>query len=342
MKKTGIAKKGFHVGIDIGTRVVKAIEISLENNIQRLTKFRLQEIDQPHTQTSATKALKALVEALNPATRDVNISVSAPSAIVRFIKMPRMKEDEIKKSVKFEAEKYIPFNINEVFIDAAVIKDEADEKQKEVQVILAAVKKTALESKLEMLKESGVNPIVVDIDSFACFNAFLNSLKEVDKSRSIALLNIGYTQTNVVISMGETPFFTRDVQIGTKDVAKTISAALQADENQAEKMIFDPQNKDPKEILEAAKQALNTLSDELRLSFGYYENQRARSIDEIYISGGLARLAGISEYIGENFGIKTVIWDPFSKFEISPEVNLKTLESAKSQLAVSVGLAIRG
>ncbi|OGW75005.1 MAG: hypothetical protein A2Z72_00585 [Omnitrophica bacterium RBG_13_46_9] len=337
--KKGTEKKVSRVGLDIGTRLIKALEVSSEGSTHRLIKFRFSEVAFPLTPENTARAIRSLLEELNPSVKEVNISFSAPAAIVRFVNMPTMTQDDLRNSLRFEAEKYIPYNINEVIIDASILENISETKQ-QMRVLLAAAKRDAVDSRLAMLKDIGYSVPLIDIDSFACFNAFCNASENIDLSKSVVLINIGYTQVNVLISIGNIPYFTRDIQISGKDIARAISKELQIEEKEADKFIFDPKGKSA-EVLEVAKPVLSNLVDELRLSFGYYENQYGKSINEIYISGGVARMDGILDYLEENLGIRPMPWNPFSKFEISPEIDTKSLEAVRAQFAVCAGLTIR-
>jgi len=339
MKGRRAKKKESRVGLDVGTRLIKALEVSSENGTQTLEKLHFSEIDLPATPANTAKALKECFEVFQPATKDVNISLSAPSAIVRFINMPAMTEADLKNSLRFEAEKYIPFNINEVFIDASILERNVEEKS-QIRVLLAAAKKEAVNSRLDVLKALGLSVSAIDIDGFACFNAFCNSREALDDSKSTALLNIGYTQTNVIISKGKSPYFTRDIQVGARAIAESISKNLGIQEKEADKLIFNPGDK-AAGVTEASKAVLNNLIEELRLSFGYYENQYGKGIGEIYICGGVARLGGIFAYFEESFGIKPMPWNPFSKFKINPDLDAKLLGEINPQFGVAAGLAIR-
>ena len=339
MKEKDAKRKEIRIGLDIGARLIKALELVQEGDRQKLAKIHVVEVDTPSTRERTSKALKTLFEKLQPSTKEVNISLAAPSAIVRFISMPKMTKEDLKNSLRFEAEKYIPFNISEVFIDASILEGATDGR-KDMRVLLAAAKKDTVDSRIAALKELGSSVSVIDIDGFACFNALCNSLGPFDSAKSVALLNIGYTQTNVIIAQGMSPFFTRDIQIGARDIARAISGHLEVEEKDSDKLIFDPGDKAP-QVFEAAKSVLSDLTDELRLSFGYYENQHGKSINEMYMSGGVARLDGILNYLEENFGIKPMTWDPFSKFEINPDIDAKSLEPLRTQFAVAAGLAIR-
>jgi len=338
-KEKGPKNQPVCVGLDIGTRLIKLVEISYEGNVKKLTKLHSEEISSPFAAEDTKKALNTLLEKAKLTTTEVIISLSAPSAIVRFINMPKMKQEELKNALRFEAEKYIPFNINEVVIDALILED-APEDSRQMRVLLAAAKKNVVDSRLAMLKDVGLSTVVIDVDSFACFNAFCNSFDNLDKSKSTVLLNMGYTQTNVLISRGDSPFFTRDIQIGAKDIERHIAKEMDLEENQASALLLNPKDK-AEAVFENSKPVLNTLIDELRLSFGYYENQYGKNVNEIYISGGTMRLGGILDYLSEHIGIKPLIWDPFSKCEKSPKIDTNSLESTRSQFAVCAGLAIR-
>jgi len=339
MKGKGVEKKEVHVGLDIGTRLIKALELSSENGNPRITQLHFTEIERPAADKNIAEALTTLSETFKPATTRVNISLSAPSAIVRFINMPKMKEEDLRNSLQFEAEKYIPFNMNEVFTDACILEAKADEAS-QMRVLLAAAKKDVVNARIEMLKQAGFSVAAIDVDSFACFNAFCNSTSVRDESRSVALLNIGYTRTNVVITRGNQPFFTRDIQIAAADVVKLISQAFQTGEADSDKLIFAPGEKESR-VLDAARPVLNRLAEELRLSFGYYENQYGRSIDEIYLSGGAACVPGLTDFLEENFGTKPIAWNPFSKFETGPGIDEELLEEVGPRFGVCAGLAIR-
>ena len=334
-----VKKEEIRLGVDVGTRKIKAVEMASGKEIKRLIGFAIADIDPPFSEEKAALALKEVLSQLNPNTKEVRISLSAPHAMVRFISVPRMKEEDLKNSLKYEAEKYIPFNISEVGIDVSILEEKAED-EKQMKVLLAAAKKTIINSRMDMMKKAGLSTYLIDIDSFSCLNAFTEAAIEKDASKSVVLLNIGYTQTGVMIINQDKPLFTRDIQIGGKDMVAALAKTFNINDKEAEALMEDPKEKSA-EVFECEKNVLNTLIEEIRLSFGYYENQHGKSIDILYLSGGIAKLPGIVEYFEETFGIKPSGWDPFTGFEIDAKVNKEELEKLKSQFAVAAGLILR-
>ena len=339
MTTKSVRKEEIRLGVDIGTRKIKAVEMASGKEIKRLTGFAIADIIPPFSEEKAASALKDVLSKLNSNTKEVRISLSAPHAIVRFINIARMKEEDLRNSLKYEAEKYIPFNISEVGIDVSIL-EEKTEDEKQMKVLLAAAKKNVIDSRMGMMKSAGLSTYLIDIDSFACFNAFTEASVEKDAAKSVVLLNIGYTQTNAIIINQGKPLFTRDIQIGGKDIIAALVKTFSINDKEAESLMEDPKEKSA-EVFECEKIVLNTLIEEIRLSFGYYENQYGKSIDSLYLSGGVAKLAGIVEYFEENFGIKPSGWDPFTGFEIDAKVNKEELEKFKSEFTVAAGLILR-
>lgn len=338
MVKKGKLFKKACIGIDIGSYSVKVLEAVFEHEKYKLSKFAVREFPPGLPDEHLLNIIKAIANESNFLTRDVHCSLSGPNVTVRFINMPQMSQEDLRNSLKYEADKYIPFSIDEVIMDSCIL-GEAQEKAK-MRVLLVAVKKEIVNKRLDLFRQLGYNVRLIDVDSFAIFNAFLTSEKNLDKEKSIALINLGHRYTNVIVSKGDIPYFTRDIQIGGEEIDKAISSKFNIEEVQAAKLKSEPQDK-AEEVKEIVKAVLNNLMDEIRLSFGYYENQYGRAIDQIYISGGLVGTAGLIHYFEENLGIVPESWDPFRDFSLGGGLDKDKFDKIKSSLAVACGLVVR-
>lgn len=290
------------IGLDIGTSSVKALMLTPQKQGgSELTFFAVEPIDGERTKEKAVQAIKRAVGASGVKTQKVVISVSGQAVVVRQVLFPKMSNEELKSAIQYEAEKHIPFNINEVYLDAQIIDEKAEDSK--MKVIIVAAKKELVDEHLVYIKEAGFEVDAIDSDSIAVANAFIFSNPGLGKEKTAALINIGASMTNICILKNEILNFVRDIPIEAKN--------------------------------------LENLETQIRLSFDYYENQFGKGIDGIYISGGGSKEQGIAERLTQAFGIETLIWDPTKNLTISAKVNNQALKEVSSQMAVCIGLALR-
>jgi type IV pilus assembly protein PilM len=284
-------------------------------------------------------SVKSMMEESALTAKDVNISVSGQSTIVRFVSMPKMSSEELKGAIRFEAEKHIPFPIEECILDYQVLKK--DDKDNKIEVLLAAAKKAFIMEKVAAIEGCGLAVNLIDVDSFAVANCFLKNFPEHDASKSAALLDIGAGITNVSIVQGQAMRFSRDIAIGGADLTSAVSKSLNLDMKTSEGIKLAPGPR-LQEVINCTKNTLSTLFDELRLSFSYYENQSGSQVDEVYISGGAAISAGLDSSFSEAFETKPVMWDSLQFLDKSKlQQNADLANGMGRCFAVAAGLAVR-
>lgn len=326
------------VGLDIGTSFIKILQVGGEPAKPVLEALGVKEI-RGMVKSELPQAIKELSSQAKVSSKDVNISISGQSVIVRFISMPKMDNEALKGAVRFEAEKFIPFDMNDCILDFKTIKKEGSNNK--INIILAAAKKGTVEEKIQMVEEAGFTVRVVDIDGFALANSFSRNSPGIEPDKTSALLNIGGTFTNLSVLRGNVIFFARDIAIGTNDFSAILSRKMGLDSKIADGLIFVPKEKS-QEVAEHLKTAFNNLLEEIKLSFNYYENQGGRSIDEIFISGGGIGLFGLNEIFQENLGSKPTLWKPLSFLNKEKAAIDKALIEAQEQnLAIVSGLVLR-
>ncbi|MDP3791822.1 MAG: type IV pilus assembly protein PilM [Candidatus Omnitrophota bacterium] len=337
-KKSFQTKPKNRIGLDIGSSAVKIVEIENLEGKSILAHIGLKKLPNPSKET-LVESIKSLIEESKISSKEVSVSVSGPSTIVRFVSMPKMREDELKGAIKFEAEKYIPFAIDDCIIDYQVLKK--DEKENKLDMLLVAVKKELVMGKIAIAEAGGLDVRIVDVDTFAIANSFLKNFNNHDTNKTAALLNIGSGLTNVSIVRDGVLHFSRDVAIGGADFNNVISKGLNLDPAGAENIKIAPKDKAP-DVVSCTKSMLNNLLDEMRLSFSYYENQSGMGIDEIYLSGGTSDLVGLEGAFHEAFESKPFLWDPTQFLDTSRVTqNADLIKKMSRSFAVAVGLAIR-
>lgn len=326
------------VGLDIGNSSVKIVEVESSGENSRLLRLGMKKAS-GSVREPLVDAIRSLSGEIGVVSKDAAISVSGPSVIVRFVSMPKMRDDELRGAIRFEAEKYIPFSINDCIVDHQVLKK--NDKEGKLDILLVAVKRDFVMNKVSIAEDSGFSVSAVDVDTFAVTNAFLKSFSRAPAGSTAALLNIGSSFTNMGIIRDGVLCFARDIAIGGDEFSQAISRALNIDVKSAEDIKLSPKEK-LQDLIACTKSVTNNLLDDTRLSLSYYENQSGRGVDEIYISGGSSGLPGLESLFQEAFESKPIFWDTLNCLDRSKETFDKSLaERMKNSFAVAVGLALR-
>lgn len=327
-------KKRLQTGLDIGSFSIKFVQLSGDHSSPLLVNFDVIKVEDRIDEQK--KVLKGIAKKLT--SKEVNISISGPSVVVRYIEIPKMTDEELKSSMKFEASKYIPFDLNDVILDCQTVEHMNHGK---MRVLVIAAKKEAITKRLGLVEGAGLSVRIIDCDSFALMNAFLLNFPDVDEGATIALLNLGQGLTAINILRGKRAHFTRELQLGGHGFIKAISERLNLDMKAASELIEHPEERF-KEILEIVKPIIAHMIEEIKLSLSYYENQVGAAVDRIYLSGGLSSFKGLVDIFGEGIGVDCKLWDPLKRLKIDKDVEQERLNNVKNQLSVALGLAIRG
>ncbi len=233
-------KKGL-VGVDIGSSAVKAVE--LKPGGKGDAEFQLLNIGMEPLPPEAIvdgaimdsgaviDAVQRLFTAQKIKTSDVATSVSGNAVIVKKISLPQMSPEELAESIHWEAEQYIPFDIQDVALDYEVIEGSGGGGN--MDVLLVAVKKDKISDYTSAISQAGKTPSVVDVDVFALQNCYEVNYG-TDPGRVIALLNVGASIMNINIIKGSTSIFNRDIAVGGNQYTDAIQKDLNISFDQAE------------------------------------------------------------------------------------------------------------
>lgn len=332
-------ESGNRVGIDVGTSSVKILQISGAPDKPSIAAIGYRDIS-GLSAGELSDSVKSLADEAKVSSKDAHISISGPSVIVRFVLLPRMDDNALKGAIRYEAEKFIPYNVNDCTIDFQTLRK--DDKENKLNVLLVAAKKDYVLEKVRIVEKAGFAVKVVDVDSFAIANAFLRNHPAGVSDKSFAVLNIGATYTNLSILKGESIFFSRDIALGGNDFTFSISKKLGIDQKAAQEIkVNTPKDKEAS-VSDCIKGVFSDLMDEVKLSFGYYENLAGKGIDEIYVSGGGSNIIGLSQMFEEGLGSKPNTWNPLEFLEPSSEGDGSgTPDKAPMSFCVAAGLLVR-
>jgi len=231
------------VGLDIGTRYVKAVQLTENNNTFKITNFGIAEIVPPRT---AADALMEIFDARKFKTKRVVASVSGRSVYVRYVVMPQMNDEEIVNAAKYEMGKYIPVEVDEVVHDVQKlgnIEGQSTSVDPEMRVLLVAARRSYVDEQVAAIEQAGLTPVILDVDAFALGNAYelgaLVNPQSVVPGRLIALADIGASKTSVHIMDDSGPYFTREIYKGGDDFTGAIAARTGLGSHDAEALKRD-------------------------------------------------------------------------------------------------------
>jgi type IV pilus assembly protein PilM len=332
------SKKGNVVGLDIGSSSVKLLELAEMKGGYQLRNFGIAPLPPEGIVDGAlmdsvtiVDSIRGLTNALRIKTKDVVTSVSGHSVIVKKINIPVMTEDELEESIQWEAERYIPFDINDVNMDFQILGP-TEGSEELMEIVLVAAKKDIINDYLSVIVEAGFNPVIVDIDSFAIENMF-EANYPVTRDEVTALANIGASVTNINILKKGVSSFTRDIFTGGNSITEAEALKLGNRMDEASQKV----------IQEVLRSALNSLATEIAKSLDFFRSTSSQEkVDKLFLSGGCAKINGIEKVIEEQAGIPVEIANPFKEIDCSKrDLDTDYLKEMEPIMAVSVGLALR-
>ncbi len=337
------------IGLDLGSSYIKTIKLKESKGSYELELFDLYPLP-PELIVDGSiidsirlvDSIKDMIKRAGIKTKDAVISISGHSSvIIKRISLPEMSEEDLSESIKFEAEQYVPFDIEDVNLDFQIIGPKEEPGQ--MDVILVAVKKDIINEYISVIKEAGLNPIIVDIDAFALENMYGINY-EIEPGKNIALLNIGASTINLSILKGGISVFTRDSSLGSNLHTEALQREYNISYEIAEKLkrgepVENVSAEDAAAVIESASEEI--LSEIVR-SFDYYRSTTMHEdISEVIFSGGCALLSNMPSMITEKTGIETRVAEPFRNIKIPRKLEGTGIIEIAPVMAIAVGLALR-
>lgn len=339
------------VGLDIGSSAVKAVELKSAGRGYRVTACGSEPLPPDSIVDGAiidgaavADAIRRLFESRSIRTRDVAASLSGNAVIVKKITLPAMTGAELADSIYWEAEQYIPFDIQDVNLDYQVVEPaDKGSANGSIDVLLVAAKKEKIADYSGVIAQAGRSAVVVDVDAFALQNAY-EANYGVDPGAVVVLLNAGAGATNINILSGDQSVFTRDVSIGGNAYTEALQRELNlpyADADQLKRgsavdgVTFD----DARPVLRAVTENVML---EIQKTFDFFKATAASDrIDRIVVSGGASRAEGFTEMLAERFEAPVEPFDPFKRITFDAKKLGGDPAAIAPTAAVAVGLALR-
>lgn len=355
-----VPQKGFFTrkdkylwGIDLGSHTIKIVGLKEKSNGHKLIFLSLVEIipGYPlpnHEKSYRNAVLVALAKAMEGMEEwqkeEFVSSIGSNVAVVRQIQYPTAVKEKLLSALQWETRKYIPYEPEEVIVDAQILYTR--EELKKMDVLLSAVPKKDLGYHKKLLNEAGLNPVIVDTDAMALMNALMAQIT-LNEEDTVLLIDIGARITIVNMFQKKGLFFTRSLSIAGDRFTRNISSRLKVDFAQAEALKRGEPvvgiESSPKKIFEILKPSFGQLFSEIQKSIVFYNKQtNIKKFHYLFLSGGGVNLPGLKEYISKILGKEISLLSPIADLEVDGvNITKEALAQYGPQIALSIGLALR-
>jgi len=348
MNLSFLSKSNLVVGVDIGSHAVKVCQLNRTDrgySVVALGSAVLPEgavddgtLVEPEIVGKAVASLFANLKINN---KKVGISISGYSVIVKKVNLAAMGEEKLEEHIMAEAEQYIPFDIEDVYLDFQSLKP-ADGASDRTDVMLVAAKKEVVDDYLDMLRGIGLEPVLVDVDGFALENTYECSGAQVE---NVALVDIGASKMNINILSKGMSVVARDIVVGSRQLTEQIQASLDIDFEEAEaiKLGQSPAGENQQLIEEIFTSTCTQWVLEIKKAIDlYHANNPDAPLEKLILSGGGSKVAGLADFLAHETGLIVELFNPFKQMSSNPKkIDADYLESIGPEMAIATGIAIR-
>jgi type IV pilus assembly protein PilM len=347
------------VGLDIGSDRLKVVELSKAGRTYHLARMASAPSPSvafrdgvPASPDEVGGQIRALVDKAGIRADRVVVGAGGQNVTVREVRVPPMTAQELTAAVRYEAERYLPYNVQDVHMDYQVMGESSEDGRKMLDVIVVATRRDVVQRIVETVEAARLSPAIMDVESFALFRSLLGG--DGAEARTVVFIDLGAEASDIVISEGKRLRLTRNIPIGGNTLIHGLQETLSVDAATAKTMLEErgeildenviPDDLTVQRIHDTIAPQIGDLVTEIRRSLDYYQTRaRAAVVSQIVLTGGLARLKNLSRVLAAELGLPVEIGNPFSGLDVNSATFPPDVLAAMGPImSVAVGLALRG
>ena len=339
-------RKKTTVGLDIGSGLIKAVEVSHGAGEPVLSRVAFATVSDDAIVDGeiidsgvVADAIKQLFASSGIKSKSVVIAVGGRDVIVKKIQMDRVSEPEAREVIRWEAEQHVPFDMENVELDFQILDPDGEGLQ--MTVLLVAAKRELVENRIALLSEAGLSPSIIDVDAFALHNAFELNHPD-DMSGVVGLVNIGHETTNINILEDGIPVLTRDLSLGVRRFREDMQRERGLSAEDADKILRGFERN------EALDPFLETRGEELSVgveraaAFLQSASRSAGSLSRLFTVGGGARIPGLNKVLADRLRIPVEQGNPLARLQVgNAAFETMSMDEVAPLLMLPIGLALR-
>ena len=336
------------VGLDLGSSSIKIAELRKSGKSYKLVKFGMSPIDEGLISggeitdpVALSHSILDLYKKLGIKNKSVCTGLFGGAITVKKIFMPKIDKKLIGEQIRWEAEQYIPFDLDEANLAYHILENKKQDSET-INILLVAAKQDNVIGYLEAIELAGLECSVVDVNSFALANCFEINYGIADTT--VAIINMGAGVSNLVVIENGNVVFCRDIPIGgsiyNMEIIREFN--ISPEEAQQFKVDFSKGKESPPELENIINDANNIFSDEVRESFKFYnQSDSGAAVKEIFLCGGSVKTPGLVDVIGRATSINCQLFDPFQNISYSNKFSSSYISEISPFLPCVLGLGIR-
>lgn len=339
------------VALDISSMAVKLLELGRKGKKLVVESYAVEPLPQNAVVEKRINDVEAVGEAIRRAvkraktrTKDCALAVPGSAIISKQISVPSTpSESELASQIELEAEKHIPFPVDEINYDFQVIGPSEKDPER-TDILLIASRTENVDARADAADIAGLKPRVMDVESFALGHAchlLKHDFPNGGEDKTIAIIDVGATMTVMNVLHDMESVYTREQQFGGKQLTEDIMRhfGLSHEEAGRAKRAGDlPSNYVP-EVLDPFRQ---NMSQQINRGLQYFlTSSDFNQIDQIVLAGGCASIPGIAQMIEGEMAIPTLVSNPFEGMTIASKVNSERLRMDSSAYMIACGLGLR-
>lgn len=342
------SKKTSGLGLDLGSTWIKLVKISPHPDgctLKGVVRSPWQPGDNDSNAATAKK-IQTIWTQLGLKDSVAISSLAGHAVIVKRVLFEAESPTALHDIVFRDARQYIPFDINDVFLDFQVLG--RGEKPSSFEVLLVASKKKVVENLTDIISQANLSLSIIDVDCFALCNSFEFNYPEFH-DKPVYLLDIGGEQSVFCIYDHGQPAFMREVPFGGRVITESIASICGLSHSDAEQLKLNGPTEQilplQPQIIDAISAKLASWCEELQRLIGFYQasSSAARQAQHVFISGGGAMLANACSIFQKELGIEVQFHDPFRRAHIdTAHFDTDYLHAIAPQMVVPFGLSLRG
>lgn len=335
------------LGLDIGTRFVKAVVLEKDGEHYKVQNFACEPITgnafaerEIKDFDAVSNALRKIKLALKIKSKDVAVAVSGSSVISKIVFMdPDQTDYELESQIEIEADSLIPYPLEEVYLDFEELGVSKNHSAK-VDVLLSAAHKDMVDSRITLLREMQLEPKVMDIESYALGNA-ITHFHTAEQTEPFVCLNIGATQLQVCVVKEGRVNYSKEHAFGFDTLINDLSLVHTLERQEAEQQLLNEElpatwRQDTYPVF------LSNLQQQIARAIQLYiSTSHAERPTKLHICGGGAALPGLANDLAAELAVEVDVFDPFADMEVSEKATNNDFAKYAPQLVVAAGLASR-